>query len=71
MTVIKTALRDIHKIYTDLLSSMQAIKYNKENHFIQNKINNISTELHNHGKQITLFQFPAHMGIKGMRRHIK
>ena len=45
MTVIKKALREIHKregtrwvIYTDSLCSMQIIEFNKKNHSILNQI---------------------------------
>ena len=51
-------------IYTNLLSSMLVIKYNRENNPILNQIYNILAELHNHGKQITLCKVPAHMVIK-------
>ena len=36
-----------------------------ENHPILNQLYNILAELHNQGKQITLFKVPAHIGIKG------
>ena len=38
-------------IYTDSLSSMLAIKINRENHPILNQINDILAELQIHGKQ--------------------
>ena len=50
-------------IYTDCLSSMLAIKNNSENPPILNQIYDILAELHNHRKQITLSNVPAHTGI--------
>ena len=52
-------------IYTDLLSSMLAIKNNRENHPILNHIYDILAEFHNLGKCITLCKVPAHIKIKG------
>ena len=50
-------------IYTDLLSTMLAIK-NRENHQILNHIYDILAELHKQGKQIILCKISAHIGIK-------
>ena len=61
MTVVKIALKEIHKredkrlvIYTDSQSSMQSIKYNKENYPILNQIYDILGELGAQDKKITL-----------------
>ena len=66
-----TAKREIQKredmewvIYTELLSSMLAIENNRENNPILNQIKDILAELHNQGKQITLYKLPVHIGIK-------
>ena len=71
MRAIKTAMRKINEredirwaMYTDSLNSMLAIKNNSENHPILNQIYDILTELYNQGKQLTLCQVPAHMGIE-------
>ena len=71
MKVIKIARKEIKKredirwvIYTDSLSSMQAIENNRENHLILNQIYGILTELPNYGKQLTLCTVPAHIAVK-------
>ena len=50
--------------YTDSLSSMLAIKNNRENHPILNQIYDILSEFHNQEKQITLCKVHAHIVIK-------
>ena len=73
MKALKIALRKIKKkrenkrwvMYTDFLSSMLVYENNRENHPILNHIYDILAELHIQGKQITLCNFPAYMGIKG------
>ena len=51
-------------IYTDLLSLILAIDNNRENYLILNQIYDISAELYNQGKLITLCNVPAHIGIR-------
>ena len=52
-------------IYTDSLSSMLALENNRNNLPLFNQIYDILAELQNQGKQITLCQILAHIGIKG------
>ena len=51
-------------IYMDLLSSMLAIKNNRENHPILNQICHILTELHKQGNHIILCKVSVHIGIE-------
>ena len=44
------------------MSSMLAIKNNRENHPILNQIYDILTELHKQGKQLILCKVTAHIG---------
>ena len=67
ITAIKIVLKEIYKredkrwvLYTDFQSSMQSIKYNKENHLILNLIYDILAELHKQDEQIILYKIPAH-----------
>ena len=46
MTAMKKIKEKKRVIYTDSLSSMLAIKKNRENHLILNQIYDILTELH-------------------------
>ena len=72
MTATKTGMKEIKEkedirwvMNTDSLSSMLAIRNNRENHQILNQIYDIITELLNKGKQLTLCKIPAHIGVKG------
>ena len=51
-------------IYTDLLSLMFAIENNRENHPKLNPIYDILVEVHNQGKQISLYKVLEQIGIK-------
>ena len=44
---------------------MPTVENNRENHTIVNQINDILTELYNHGKQLTLCKVPTYIRIKG------
>ena len=52
-------------IYTDSLSSIQAIENKRENHPILNQIYGMLTGLQNQGKQFTLCKVPGHIRIEG------
>ena len=69
----KVALMEIHKredkrwvIYTESQSSMQSIKYNKEN-----QIYDSLAELQTQDKKIILCKVFAHIGIKGNEEAVK
>ena len=65
-------MREIHNrenkqciIYTDSLSSMQSIKFNRQNHPLLNQIYDMLAKLKNQGKHIILWKkVPVHMGMK-------
>ena len=68
LLAMKLALNSRKKqflILSDSLSALQAIKSQKENHFILKEIIVLYQNLLEEGKDVTLMWIPSHMGIKG------